>query len=152
MTTSTPVVAVIGSKMAQARVIYNEIHTPGYNLAGKTQRAAFIARAQVEIVDKKTGLVACSKHCAGTYYQNISDHVNKGTGLYHRNKPAKKATKKSVAQAEAEVLLSLPHLAKERWMVVNDAGVEVNNFKSRSEAQAAAKVNGFKWADRSKAA
>ena len=65
---------------------------------------------------------------------------------------AKKATKKSVAQAEAEVLLSLPHLAKERWMVVNDAGVEVNNFKSRSEAQAAAKVNGFKWADRSKAA
>lgn len=152
MTTSTTP-AVIGSKMSQARVIYNEIHTPGYKLDGKTQRAAFLARAQAEIKDAN-GVVACSKACAGTYYQNISDHVNKGTGLYHRNKPAKgkKATKKSVAAAEAAVLLSLPHLAKERWMVVNGEGVEVNNFKSRSEAQAAAKVNGFKWADRQKAA
>lgn len=151
MTTSTTPV-VIGSKMAQARVIYNEIHTPGYKLDGQTQRAAFIKRAQAEIVDAKTGQVACSKHCAGTYYQNISDNVNKGLGLYHRNKPAKKATKKSVAAAEAAVLLSLPHLVKERWMVVNGEGMEVNNFKSRSEAQAAAKVNGFKWVDRNKAA
>lgn len=150
MTTSTTPV-VIGSKMAQARVIYNEIHTPGYKLDGQTQRAAFIARAQAEIKGKD-GVVNCSKHCAGTYYQNISDHVNKGKSLYHRNKPAKKPTKKSVAAAEAQVLLSLPHLAKERWMVLDENGVEVNNFKSRSEAQNAAKVNGGKWADRSKAA
>lgn len=148
-TSTTPV--VIGSKMDQARVIYNEIHTQGYNLNGKTQRATFIARAQAEITDKN-GVVACSKHCAGTYYQNLSDHINKGKGLYHRNKPSKKPSKKSVADAEAAVLLSLPHLAKERWMVVNEIGEEVNNFKSRSEAQAAAKVNGFKWADRNKAA
>lgn len=148
-TSTTPV--VIGSKMDQARVIYNEIHTQGYNLNGKTQRATFIARAQAEITDKN-GVVACSKHCAGTYYQNLSDHINKGKGLYHRNKPTKKATKKSVADAEAAVLLSLPYLAKERWMVVNETGDEVNNFKSRSEAQAAAKVNGFKWVDRNKKA
>lgn len=153
MTTSTQATpVVIANKMAQARVIYNEIHTPGYNLSGKTQRATFIARAQVEILDPKTGVVSCSKNCAGTYYQNISDHVNKGKGLYHRNKSTKKPTKKSVAEAEAAVLLSLPHLAKERWMVVNEDGVEVNNFKSRSEAQEAAKVNGFKWQDRSKIA
>lgn len=152
MTTSTTNVVVIGSKMAQARVIYNEIHAQGYNLGGKTQRAVFLARAQAEIVDPKTGVVACSKNCAGTYYQNISDHVNKGKGLYHRNKPAKKVTKQSVADAEASVLLALPHLDKDRWMVVNENGVEVNNFKSRTQAQDFAKVNGFKWADRNKAA
>lgn len=149
-TSTTPV--VIGSKMAQARVIYNEIHTQGYSLNGKTQRATFITRAQAEIVDPKTGVVACSKHCAGTYYQNISDHTNKGLGLYHRNKPAKKATKKSVAAAEAAVLLALTHQPQERWVLLNEEGVEVNSFKSRSEAQNAAKVNGQKWADRSKAA
>lgn len=152
MNASTTPVAVIGKKMAQARVIFNEVNAQGYNLEGKTQRGAFLARAQAEIRDPKTGVVACSKACAGTYYQNISDHVNKGKGLYHRNKPAKKATKKLVAKAEAEVLLSLPFIARERWMVLSVDGVEVADFKSRTEAQAAAKVNGGKWADRNKKA
>lgn len=149
MTTSTPVAAVvIANKMAQARVIYNEIHAKGYDLAGKTQRATFIARAQAEIKDPKTGEVSCSKNCAGTYYQNISDHLNKGTSLYHRNKPSKKTVK----SAEEQVLQQLEQAVQERWMVVNSEGVEVGSFKSRSEAQAAAKDNGHKWQDRSKIA
>lgn len=150
MTTSTTPV-VIGSKMAQARVIFNEVHTPGYPLQGKTQRAAFLERAQGEIKNKE-GVVACSKHCAGTYYQNISDHVNKGKGLYHRNKSAKKVSKADVKAAEQKVLLALPHLEAHRWIVINEHGQEINNFKSRSEAQIFAKDNGMKWADRSKAA
>lgn len=147
MTTSTTPV-VIGTKMAQARVIYNEIHTPGYDLDGKTQRATFIARAQLEIKDPKTGHIACSKFCAGTYYQNISDHVNKGTTLYHRNKPSKKTVK----AAEEQVLQQLEQAVQERWMVVNADGVEISSHKSRSEAQAAAKDNGGKWQDRNKIA
>lgn len=132
------------SKMSRAIALYDEIHAPGYKLDGKTQRAVFIERSQKECDLTKNG--------AGTYYQNISDHKNHGKGLYHRNKPAKKATKAQVKTAEAAVLLALPHLVAHRWMVVNGEGVEVNNFKSRSEAQNFAKVNDLKWADRNKAA
>lgn len=132
------------SKMSKARVLFAEIHARGYNLNGKTQRAVFIERAIEE-----QGL---SKHCASTYYQNISNHVNKGMGLYHYNKPTKKVSKKDVKQAEAQVLLMLPLLDKQRWMAVDENGVEVNNFATRAKAQDFAKVNGYKCVDRNKAA
>lgn len=133
------------SKMSRAIKLYEEIHTPGYKLDGKTQRAVFIERSQKECDLTKNG--------AGTYYQNISDNKNHGKGLYHRNKPAKKKpTKADVKSAEASVLLALPHLEAHRWMAINDQGVEVHNFKTRGEAQNYAKDHGFKWADRTKAA
>lgn len=130
------------SKMTKARAIWNEIFTKGYDLKGRGQRAVFIDRCMNEIEMTKNG--------AATYYQNISNKVNKGMKLYHYNKPTKKVNKKDVKAAEAEVLLSLPHLAKHRWMVINEAEVEVNNFPSRAQAQSFAKDNGFKWADRTK--
>lgn len=152
--TNTNVAQIAKSKMSQAIVLFGEIHTQGYPLNGDTQRAVFIKRAMAEIVDPKTGQVNCSKHCAATYFQNISNHVNKGQPLYKYNKykaKGTKATKADVAEAEAQVLLALPHLAKERWMVL-DGATEVNNFKSREEAKTYAKDHGLKWADRNKAA
>lgn len=142
----------IKSKMAQARVIFEQIFSKGYDLKGKTQRSVFIERCGLEIVDPKTGQIHCSKHCAGTYYQNLSNAIHKGQQLYKYNKTTpKKPTKADVKAAEAQVLLLLPHIAKERWMVL-DGEVEVNNFKSREEAKTFAKDNGLKWADRNKAA
>lgn len=142
----------IKSKMAQARVIFLEIFAKGYDLKGKTQRSVFIERCGLEVRCPKTGEVNCSKHCAGTYYQNLSNEIHKGQKLYKYNKATpKKASKADVKAAEAQVLLMLPHLAKERWMVL-DGEVEVNNFKSREEAKIFAKDNGLKWADRNKAA
>lgn len=146
---------VVKSKMSQAISLFEQIHAPGYDLKGKTQRATFIQRAQAEIIDPKTGVVSCSKHCASTYFQNISNMINKGKALYSYNKykPKSKApTKAEVKAAEQQVLLMLPHLAKERWAVVDEDGQEVNNFKTRGEAQAFAKDHGLKWADRNKAA
>lgn len=126
------------SKMAQARVIFNEIFTRGYKLPqGKTQRAHFIARAIAEI--------PMSQHGAATYYQNLSNAA-KGESTYKYNKPSKK-TKKAVAKVE-EVVLALTHQATERWMAVNEAGYEVNSFPTRAKAQEFAKVNGLKWKDR----
>lgn len=134
------------SKMQLARAIYDEIFSRGYQLNGKTQRAVFIQRAIDEVGMTKNG--------ASTYYQNISNKVNKGMKLYAYNKPTKKKTVTSdvVKAAEKQVLLMLPLLEKQRWMVVDDNGQEVNNFKSRSEAQQFAKVNEMKWLDRNKAA
>ncbi|MNH11438.1 hypothetical protein D3C85_965970 [compost metagenome] len=56
-----------------------------------------------------------------------------------------------MAEMEGQ-LLALTHQAAERWMAVNEEGVEINNFKTRSEAQEFAKVNGLKVKDRTKAA
>ncbi|MNI48293.1 hypothetical protein D3C73_1028510 [compost metagenome] len=93
-----------------------------------------------------------TKHGAGTYFQNLTN-LAAGQPLYKYNKtkPKAKVTKADVATMEAQLLL-LTHQAAERWMVVNEAGQEVNNFKTRSEAQNFAKVNGLKVADRNKAA
>lgn len=132
------------SKMQQAIVLFNEINTRGYQLNGKTQRAVFIERAMQE--------VGLSKNGAATYFQNISNKVNKGMKLYHYNKPAKKVTKSTVKAAEEQVLLALPLLEKHRWMAIDENGVEVNSFTVRSKAQEFAKVNGYKWADRQKTA
>lgn len=136
------------SKMQLARKIYDQIFTRGYNLNGKTQRAAFIERCIAEIGMTKNG--------ASTYYQNISNQVNKGMKLYAYNKSTskskKKVTKAEVVQAEQRILLALPHLNQERWMVVNDGGQEVHCFASRNKAQEFAKVNGLKWKDRNKVA
>lgn len=132
------------SKMQLAIALFNEIHARGYKLEGRTQRAVFIDRAINEIEMTKNG--------ASTYYQNISNKVNKGMSLYKYNKPAKKVNKKTVKAAEAQVLALLPKLNEHRWYVVNENGVEVNCFEVRAKAQAFAKVNGFKWQDRNKAA
>ena len=146
MTTTTEIKAP--SKMQLARKVYEEIFTRGYNLNGKTQRAAFIERCIAEI--------GMTKHGASTYYQNISNQVNKGMKLYAYNKPAskskKKVTKAEVVQAEQALLLSLPLLTKERWMVLDNQGQEVHCFSSRTKAQEFAKANDLKWADRNKAA
>lgn len=133
------------TKMAKAKLLFAEIFTPGYDLKGKTQRAEFIRRAIEEH--------QFTKHGAGTYFQNLTNKAS-GKPLYMYNKPAKpkaKTTKAEVAAMEAQLLL-LTHQASERWMAVNEQGVEVNNFKTRSEAQTFAKVNGLKVADRNKAA
>lgn len=135
MTTTT-------SKMSVARELFATVHAKGYDLKGRAQRANFIELAMQH---------GMSKNCASTYFQNISNQVNKGMKLYHYNKP-KKVTKAVVKAAESQVLLMLPHLAKQRWMAVDQNGQEVNNFASRTQAQDFAKVNGYKWADRNKAA
>lgn len=130
-------------KIDLARVLYQEIFARGYDLKGKTQRTVFMERAQ-----KEQGL---SKHCAGTYYQNLTNEAN-GKPLYKYNKPAKKKATKAEAKEMAEQLLALTHQAAERWYVTNAEGVEVHNFKTRGEAQKFAKDNGLEWKDRSKAA
>ena len=136
------------SKMQLARVIFTEVFTRGYNLEGKTQRAVFIERCMNEIGLTKNG--------ASTYYQNISNQVNKGMKLYHYNKSSskskKKVTKAEITQAEQALMLALPLLNKERWMVLDNQGNEVHCFSSRAKAQEFAKVNDMKWADRNKAA
>lgn len=133
------------SKMQLARKVYDEIFTRGYNLNGKTQRSVFIERCIDEIGMTKNG--------ASTYYQNISNQVNKGMKLYAYNKPStkKKVTKQEVVQAEQK-LLALPLLSEERWMVIDEKGQEVNCFSSRTKAQTFAKDNGMKWLDRNKVA
>lgn len=132
------------TKVDLARNLYKEIFTRGYDLKGKTQRATFMERA-----DKELGL---SKHCAGTYYQNLTNEAN-GKPLYKYNKPAKKkAATKAEVKEMTEQLLALTHQASERWFVTNAEGVEVHNFKTRGEAQKFAKDNGLEWKDRTKAA
>ncbi len=132
------------TKMSLAKVLFKQIFTPGYDLKGKTQRAEFIDRGIAEH--------QFTKHGAGTYFQNLTNEA-KGQPLYKYNKakPKAKTTKADVATMEAQLLL-LTHQAAERWMAVNEAGQEINNFKTRSEAQTFAKVNGLKVADRNKAA
>ncbi|MNE00901.1 hypothetical protein D3C80_933250 [compost metagenome] len=132
------------TKMDRARKLFKEIFTRGYDLKGKTQRATFMERA-----DKELGL---SKHCAGTYYQNLTNEANgKPLYKYNKTKPKKAATKAEVAEM-TEQLLALTHQAAERWYVTNAEGIEVHNFKTRGEAQKFAKDNDLEWKDRSKAA
>lgn len=132
------------TKMDLARKLYKEIFTRGYDLKGKTQRATFMERA-----DKELGL---SKHCAGTYYQNLTNEAN-GKPLYKYNKTyPKKSTTKADVKTMTDQLLALTHQAAERWYCVNVEGVEVHNFKTRGEAQKFAKDNGLDWKDRNKAA
>ncbi len=134
------------SKMQLARVVFDEVFTRGYDLKGRTQRAVFIERCIAEIGLTKNG--------ASTYYQNISNQVNKGMKLYAYNKPStkKKVTKAEVTKAEQSIFLALPLLSKERWMVIDSNGVEVNCFSSRTKAQEFAKANEMKWMDRNKVA
>lgn len=135
-TNNTEVKAV--SKMSIARELYKQVNARGAELNGKTQRGRFIELAIA------AGL---SKHCAGTYYQNLSNEAG-GKGLYKYNKS--KPTKAQVKEAEQQVLTDI---GKHRWMVVDQAGKELNSFESRAKAQEAAKqVEGSKWADRTKAA
>lgn len=134
------------TKMSLGKILFDQIFTKGYDLKGKTQRAEFIERGM-----KEHGF---TKHGAGTYFQNLSN-LAKGEPLYKYNKSKPKAkpttTKSDVAAMEGQ-LLALTHQASERWMAVNEEGVEINNFKTRTEAQNFAKVNGLKVKDRTKAA
>lgn len=134
------------TKMSLGKTLFAEIFTPGYDLKGKTQRAEFIERGMKEH--------EFTKHGAGTYFQNLTNlAAGKPLYKYNKTKPKAKAatTKADVSAMEAQLLL-LTHQASERWMAVNEEGVEINNFKTRSEAQKFAKDNGLKVADRSKAA
>jgi len=144
MTTSNVTEIKKVTKMSLGRVLFKEIFTPGYDLKGKTQRAEFIERGMKEH--------AFTKHGAGTYFQNLTNAA-KGEPLYKYNKakPKAKTTKADVAAMEAQLLLT-HQVAEERWMTVNAEGQHVSSFKTRSEAQEFAKVNGLKVADRDKAA
>ncbi len=123
------------NKMAIAKELFDQVYARGANLNGKGPRGRFIELAM------EKGL---SKHCAGTYFQNLSNE-SRGLKRYKYNK----VTKKAVAAAEAQVLTDI---GKFRWMVLKD-GVEVNSFETRTAAQNASKeVEGSKWADRTKAA
>lgn len=141
-TNVTPIVKV--TKMSLAKVLFDQIFTQGYQLNGKTQRAEFIARGIAEH--------AFTKHGAGTYFQNLTN-LAKGQPLYKYNKtkPKAKTTKADVAAMEAQLLLTHQE-ATERWMAVNAEGQHVSSFKTRTEAQDFAKVNGLKVKDRTKAA
>lgn len=134
------------TKMDQARGLFKEIFARGYDLKGKSQRSTFIDRAMAE-----QGL---SKHCAGTYYQNLTNEANgKPLYKYNKTKPKKaEGTTKEQVNEMTEQLLALTHQVAERWFVVNAEGQELNNFKTRGEAQKYAKDNGLDWKDRNKAA
>ena len=124
------------NKMSIAKRLFEQVHARGADLNGKGQRGRFIELAMAE------GL---SKHCAGTYFQNLSNEA-RGQKRYKYNKPA---TKKAVAEAEAQVLSDI---GKFRWVVLKD-GKEVNSYETRTAAQNASKeVEGSKWADRTKSA
>lgn len=143
-TNVTPITAKV-TKMSLAKVLFAQIFTKGYDLKGKTQRAEFIERGMKEH--------AFTKHGAGTYFQNLTNlAAGKPLYMYNKTKPkAAKTTKADVAAMEGQ-LLALTHQAAERWMAVNEEGQEINNFKTRTEAQNFAKVNGLKVKDRTKAA
>ena len=124
------------TKMSIAKELFDKVNARGFDLNGKTQRGAFLQHAV------EAGL---SLHCAGTYYQNLS---NEARGL-PRYKYNKRPTKNDVKAAEAEVL---SNIGKHRWMVVDKDGKEVDSFESRAAAQKAAKEVNSKWADRTKVA
>lgn len=141
-TNVTPIVKV--TKMSLAKVLFAEIFSQGYQLNGKTQRAEFIARGMAEH--------EFTKHGAGTYFQNLTNlAAGKPLYLYNKTKPKVAKTKADVAAAEAQLLLT-HQVAEERWMTVNAEGHHVSSFKTRTEAQEFAKVNGLKVKDRTKAA
>lgn len=144
MTTSNVTEIKKVTKMSLAKVLFAQIFTPGYDLKGKTQRAEFIERGMKEH--------EFTKHGAGTYFQNLTNlAAGKPLYMYNKTKPKAKTTKADVAAMEAQLLLT-HQVAEDRWMTVNAEGQHVSSFKTRSEAQEFAKVNGLKVADRNKAA
>lgn len=85
---------------------------------------------------------------ASTYFQNMKKKAaGKKVPHYYKRKTPVKAAEVAVM---TEALLQLTHQAADRWIAVQN-GVEIG-FKTRSEAQAFAKVNGGEWKDRTKAA
>lgn len=144
MTTSNVTDIKKVTKMSLGKALFAQIFTPGYDLKGKTQRAEFIERGMKEH--------AFTKHGAGTYFQNLTNlAAGKPLYKYNKTKPKAKTTKADVAAMEAQLLLTHQQ-AEDRWMTVNAEGHHVSSFKTRSEAQEFAKVNGLKVADRNKAA
>lgn len=153
--TQTPA-AEAPSKMDQAKVLFAEIFTPGYKFKhqeAKSQRGEFIKRAMAEFGMTKAG--------AGTYYQNLSNHIQKGKKLYEYT--PKKATKAEVAGAEgqlnaaagqanaANAMEQLPDAGsagKHRWIVENTAGEELESWPTRQAAVDRAKELGVEWTDR----
>ena len=80
------------SKMELCRIVYNEIYAEGYDLKGASQRQCFIKRTMAEH--------GISKHCANTYFQNLSNE-KAGKGLYKYNTYQSKKPKAEGAAPKA---------------------------------------------------
>lgn len=155
------------SKMALAKVIYDEVFAPGYDLDGKSQRYRFIERVMAEVPN-------ASKNLANTYYQNISN-MKRGKALYAYNTyQSKKSSDKgegaptntnqapaselpgaagqalskaAVRKAEEQATKTAVDLTK-RWQVKDGNGNVINTFDTRKEAKDEAdKGETWTWAD-----
>lgn len=83
------------TKMAQARRIYDEIHSKGYDLAGLTPRREFINRAAAELGMAQAG--------ANTYFQNLkNEDEGKGRYAYSPTSPAPTKESKEAGQSIPE--------------------------------------------------
>ena len=126
------------SKMQLAQAIYDEVYGEGYDLDGKSSRAAFIVRAKDEV-----GLTA---NGASTYHQNIRNAKVNGKGLYEYNKyHGKPKSESKVEETKAET-----EEKSYRWYTVDENGDFAKSFESRAKAQAYAKEIGGKWRDATK--
>jgi len=126
------------SKMQLAQAIYDEVYGEGYDLDGKSPRAAFIERAKDEV-----GLTA---NGASTYHQNIRNAKVNGKGLYEYNKyHGKPKSESKVEETKAET-----EEKSYRWYTVDENGDFAKSFESRAKAQAYAKEIGGKWRDATK--
>ena len=159
------------SKMQLAQAIYDEVYGEGYDLDGKSPRAAFIERAKDEV-----GLTA---NGASTYHQNIRNAKVNGIGLYEYNKYHGKPKSESkpkeskveetkedvkteevvedqVQEPQVEETEQVEETKAEteeksyRWYTVDENGDFVKSFESRAKAQAYAKEIGGKWRDATK--
>lgn len=157
------------SKMELCRIVFKEIYAEGYDLKGDSQRQCFIKRTMAEH--------GISKHCANTYFQNLSNEAA-GKPLYKYNtyqskKPkagaaaggeagqdlpgasstpapaAKPApTKAQVKAAEKGANKTANDLTK-RWQLKDGDGNVINSFDTRKEAKDAADADPVAtWADR----
>lgn len=145
--TATATTAVVAekapSRMAQAKELYAEVFSKGYDLNGQSQRQNFIARSQAEI-----GLTPAG---ANTYFQNISNEA-KGEGLYKYNRTPKKSdeaiagdlptigkkpTKREVAAAEKAAAANAIDLNKRFHVKSGKKVVETYATKPAAEKNAA---------------
>lgn len=144
------------SKMQLAQAIYDEVYGEGYDLDGKSPRAAFIERAKDEV-----GLTA---NGASTYHQNIRNAKVNGKGLYEYNKyhgkpkseskpkdsKVEETKEEEVKTEEVEETKAETEEKSYRWYTVDGNGDFAKSFESRAKAQAYAKEIGGKWRDATK--
>lgn len=167
--TNTAPVAKAPTKMDLAKVIYDEVFAPGYDLKGHSQRKNFIDRVIAEVP-------GATKNLANTYYQNISN-LKRGKKLYQHNTYQSKKTKgeatppstpasspaselpgaagaalskATVKAAETQATQTAADLTK-RWQVKDGEGKVINSFDTRQEAKNEAdKGETWTWADANK--